>query len=519
MWSKRFGGLVLGLGCKMNNSFSKKFITRSIVVVVGLFLTIYFSFNGVAQNFINNITDNYLRVQIHNNNAETVSLFTAGGWQEVPMTEMVVNALDLTVDTVPRDSLALAILTDTFTDNYLILNERGVMISSGNVANMNQEFVVYEGIRMDQRLFFANYYRFYQDRFRLNETTTVRTDDGLIFHVRPIATDYLGDIAFPHPPYPLTILFFTEVTEIVNFRQSVNQILSISLLLAAVMILAVTTHMSNKFRQSTDRLSSYAKELGHGQFDASAPAALRYAEFQTLSNSMTDMANMLAAYEVNQKQFFQNASHELRTPLMAIQCYSEGILADVFTPIDAAHIINAEVDKMTELVSSILYLSRIDHHSFQLEPTNINEFLQNCYEEIEILAKNNNKTIMFDPLVKDLQLNVDAGLLERAVVNILTNALRYTKSEIIIKTETFMQRNIFANVRQQMVRITIFNDGEQIDAKDLPHIFDRFYKGKGGNTGIGLSITKEIITAFNGSVTADNVDNGVEFTIELPVLP
>lgn len=498
------------------NSFSKKFIMRSIIVVVGLFLTIYFLFNGVAGNFVNNVTENDLNVQIHNNNAFTMAFFR-GYWAEISRAEITLNFLELSSDALPRESLALAILTDTFADNYVMVNERGMIVTSGNVLNMHAEHVEVNGVSVDLRFFLIDYYQKNRNHFSNNATVEILVDER-VFHVRSVTTDYLGEVEFPPAPTAITILFFTEVTAIINFRQSVNQILIITLSIAAVIILAVTSRMSIKFKQSTDRLSSYAEKLGHGQFDAETPSALQYAEFQTLSNSMTDMANMLATYEVNQKQFFQNASHELRTPLMAIQCYSEGILADIFTPSDAAHIINAEVDKMTELVSSILYLSRIDHHSFQLEPVSTNEFLQSCYEEIKILIDNNNKTIIFNPLVKDLHINVDAGLLERAVLNILTNSLRYTKATIIIKTETFIQRNIFANTRQSMVRITIFNDGEHIDAKDLPYIFDRFYKGKGGNTGIGLSITKEIITAFNGLVTAENVDNGVQFTIELPVL-
>ena len=514
--SRRFGDMVSGLVRAMN-SFAKKFIIRSIVVVVGLFLTIYFLFNGVARNFVNNITANDLSVQIHNNNALTMAFFR-GYWDEIPRDEINSNFLGLSSDALPRESLALAILTDTFTNNYVMINERGMIVTSGNILNMHAEHVEINGMSVDLRFFLTDYYQNNRDHFSNNATVEVLTDER-VFHVRSVATDYLGEVEFPPAPTAITILFFTEVTAIINFRQSVNQILIITLSMAAVIILAVTIRMSIKFKQSTDRLANYAEKLGHGQFDTQAPSALRYAEFQTLSDSMTDMANMLATYEFNQKQFFQNASHELRTPLMAIQCYSEGILADIFTPNDAAHIINAEVDKMTELVSSILYLSRIDHHSFQLEPVSTNEFLQSCYKEIKILIDNNNKTIIFDPLAKDLHINADAGLLQRAVLNILTNALRYTKTKILIKAETFIQRNIFANTRQSMVRITIFNDGEQIDAKDLPHIFDRFYKGKGGNTGIGLSITKEIITSFNGSVTAENVQNGVDFIIELPVLP
>ena len=507
--------MALGLVLRMND-FSTKFIIRSSVVVLGLFLTIYFLFNSVAQNFVTNIANNDLSVQIHNNNSLTMAFFR-GEWLELTREEAISNFLDLPEDALPRDSLALAILTDTFTDNYVMINERGMIVASGNLLNMHAEQIEINGTNLDLRFFLTKYVQNNRSRFNTFEPVTIVASDRT-FHARLIATDQLGEVEFALPTNPITILFFTEITEITDFRQSVNQILLWSLGSAGVIIIAVTIRMSIKFKQSIKKLSDYAKQLGHGEFNADSPTNLRYAEFQTLASSMSEMATMLASYEVNQKQFFQNASHELRTPLMAIQCYSEGIIADVFTPSHAVDVINSEVEKMTELVSSILYLSRIDYHSFNFTPTSMNEFLQNCYEEIKIIINNNHKTIIFNPLAQDLLVNVDADLLDRAVLNILTNALRYTKTEIAITAEPFINRNIFANIRQNMVRITIFNDGELIDEQDLPQIFDRFYKGKGGNTGIGLSITKEIVTSLNGNVIAKNTEHGVAFIIELPVL-
>ena len=493
------------------NNFSTRFIITSILVVIGGFLTIYLLFNGVANRFVANIGDEFLTVRIHNNNAENAAVFS-GEWNAMPLSEVRPSFLASTIDITPSESLPLAILTDTFTHNYVMFNERGMIISSYNLTSMNAERVG----DVDLRFFLVDYFRANQNRFAEGVSVEVVTNEQ-IFHVRSVAVDQLGENEFPMPAIPINILFFTEVTEIITFRQSVNQILLTTLFFVAGAIITTTILMSIRLNSAVKHLANYASNLGHGKFDTKTPS-LKYTEFQTLSKSMADMANMLAVYETNQKQFFQNASHELRTPLMSIQCYSEGILADVFTPTDAANIIDDEVKKMTELVNSILYLSRIDHHDFQFAPVNTNEFVQTCYKQIKILIENNKKTIIFTKLAEDVPIFVDAALLERAILNILTNALRYTQNIIEIKVESYLERNIFANIKQNMVRIVIFNDGIHIADQDLPYIFDRFYKGAGGNTGIGLAITREIIHAFNGTIVAENVKNGVQFIINLPIL-
>ena len=495
-------------------SFTARFIIRSVVLLLVIFLTIYLLFNRIAEEFIKTHAESDLVLNIYTNHAEFISVL-GNGWREMEIEEAILHFLDLPADAMPNDSIALALFSDTVSENYIIINERGMIGSSGNILTSPPELLREGDISIDKRRLFAEYYQENRNFFEIGETMELYFANR-IFHLRSISTKTHEDQEFPAPPSPLTILLYTEVTELINFKNTVNRILIITLSLAGAIILATTFRMSRKFNLSIKKLSAYAEQLGRGIFDAKIDP-LRYSEFQALANSMTDMSTMLATYEVNQKQFFQNASHELRTPLMAVQCYSEGILAEVFTPNDAAIIINSEIEKMTELVSSILYLSRIDHHTFCLEPASTNEFITECYNQIKILAENNNKNIRFDPLEKDLQINVDIALLERAVLNILSNALRYVKTEIHITAEKYLNRNIFANIKQEMVRINISNDGSQIDEKDLPYLFDRFYKGDGGNTGLGLSITKEIITALGGKIKVENTDFGVNFTFDLPV--
>ena len=495
------------------NSFTTRFIIRSTVVIFAIFLTIYFLFNQVATDFIKNTAESNLTVQIHNNFAGEVTVYRRE-WRLLPIEIVTWSFLDLPEDASTRESLALAILSDSFIDNYIIINNRneiaipriGDPVSGDNIIEKHESL--------------ANYYMENQELFEIGETVNVNIE-GATFYLRSIPTDYIEENevilweAPEPPPYPLTILLYTEVTEMVTFQNTINQILLVALSVTGIIIFTMTVRMSSRFKQSIRKLAHYAEEIGHGSFDAEIEK-FKYSEFQTLASSMSAMADMLEAFEVNQKKFFQNASHELRTPLMAIQCYNEGILADVFEPVDAAGVINQEISKMTELINSILYLSRINHHTSQIESISINDFLTSCYNQIKILTDNNKKTICLNLLEPDTQINVDYQLFERAVLNILTNALRYVKKEITITVELYTERNINANTKEDILQINITNDGEKIKEKDLPYLFDRFYKGRGGNTGLGLAITKEIITAFGGNVTAKNLEDCVCFTIELP---
>ena len=101
----------------------------------------------------------------------------------------------------------------------------------------------------------------------------------------------------------------------------------------------------------------------------------------------------------------------------------------------------------------------------------------------------------------------DDTRLRRAVTNILSNGVRYARSELCLTCRTD-KRN---------VTIRIQDDGDGIAEEDLPHIFDRFYMGKNGKSGIGLALTKEIIHLHKGTIRAYNGDGGAIFEISIPV--
>ena len=210
-----------------------------------------------------------------------------------------------------------------------------------------------------------------------------------------------------------------------------------------------------------------------------------------------------------QQTFFQNASHELKTPLMAIQGYAEGIQAGVMDTASAAEVILAESDRMTELVDELLDISKIDmgRQPLTLSEMDVRELLYDSIRAVEPTAAAGGITITPDFPETPIMVSCDDTRLRRAVTNILSNGVRYARSEL----------RLTCRADKRHVTIRIQDDGDGIAEADLPHIFDRFYMGKSGKSGIGLALTKEIIHLHKGTIRAYNGDGGAVFEITIPV--
>ena len=210
-----------------------------------------------------------------------------------------------------------------------------------------------------------------------------------------------------------------------------------------------------------------------------------------------------------QQTFFQNASHELKTPLMAIQGYAEGIQAGVMDTGSAAEVILKESDRMTELVDELLDISKIDmgRQPLTLSEMDVRELLYDGIRAVEPAAAAGGIAIVPDFPETPVMVSCDDTRLRRAVTNILSNGVRYARSQLHLTCRT----------EKRHVTIRIQDDGDGIAVEDLPHIFDRFYMGKSGKSGIGLALTKEIIHLHKGTIRAYNGDGGAVFEISIPV--
>ena len=210
-----------------------------------------------------------------------------------------------------------------------------------------------------------------------------------------------------------------------------------------------------------------------------------------------------------QQTFFQNASHELKTPLMAIQGYAEGIQAGVMDTGSATEVILKESDRMTELVDELLDISKIDmgRQPLTLSEMDVRELLYDSIRAVEPAAAGGGITITPDFPETPVMVSCDDTRLRRAVTNILSNGVRYARSEL----------RLTCRADRRQVTIRIQDNGDGIAEADLPHIFDRFYMGQNGKSGIGLALTKEIIHLHKGTIRAYNGDSGAVFEISIPV--
>lgn len=305
------------------------------------------------------------------------------------------------------------------------------------------------------------------------------------------------------------LVLYSDMQNSSQMTKTVNLILFSILLVTSAIALLVSNAVSTRISRPLLQLIRYARKIGDREYK---PEAFVYEddEIGELAGTMENMAQKLAAYDTTMKTFLQNASHELRTPLMSIQGYAEGIkLGVIEDKKEASQVIIDESKRLTGIVEDLLYLSKLDalQETIKLETLDAGELFKDCIDRVNGIALQKGIKINLNLSHEQIMIRADEEKLSRAIINILGNCLRYADRLI----------NILCKVENGVVVITIEDDGPGFDKKELPNVFDRFYKGKGGKHGLGLAITKSIVEKHQGSIKAENsVQGGASFIINLP---
>lgn len=212
------------------------------------------------------------------------------------------------------------------------------------------------------------------------------------------------------------------------------------------------------------------------------------------------LGKRLEENESAQKQFFENTSHELKTPLTAIKGYAEGIEKGIITDYKkTGRVIAAQADHMSRLVEEILCMAKIESGAMPIhkEAVSMDEFIQDCLMPFEGAVIN--RGLHVELSIEDQQVQIDSDQFGHAVSNLISNAIKYAGGRIAISF--------------QNDTLSIWNDTEEIGEEDLKHIFDRFYTGKNGNTGIGLALAKDIIQLHGFFVSVEKEKGGICFLV------
>ena len=249
----------------------------------------------------------------------------------------------------------------------------------------------------------------------------------------------------------------------------------------------------------------------------------------TINQSKNTREYILVVHDITQlrsldsmrRDFISNLSHELRTPVSVIRANSEtlidGALDDKKQAKVFAKAILHNAERLTDMVSSLLDLSRIEYGELKLnfEEINLNSFIKNHIQSAVNLSKKKEINIVYKPKHKGT-VNADLQAIERIMNNLIDNAIKYSEngSDITIST---------SNESDNYIKVMVKDTGEGISDEDKNHIFSRFYRTASARatdnqgSGLGLAIVKHLVNNLNGEVGIESKpQEGSIFWFTLP---
>ncbi|WP_432358162.1 two-component system histidine kinase PnpS [Sporosarcina sp. UB5] len=249
-----------------------------------------------------------------------------------------------------------------------------------------------------------------------------------------------------------------------------------------------------------------------------APVIGHYGNWLGIIVVTHDITKLVRLEEIR-KDFVANVSHELRTPITSIKGFTEtlldGAMNDPATLKEFLGIIQKESDRLHLLIIDLLELSGIEREGFQLQYSNvvISDIVDNAVEIVNGMLEKRNMNIVTD-IQSEISVEADSDRLIQVMVNLLTNAISYSKEHTTITIE------VFETIDEAIINVK--DEGMGINQAELPRLFERFYRvdrarsRDSGGTGLGLAIVKHLIEAHGGKVTVESeLGVGSVFTIRL----
>lgn len=335
--------------------------------------------------------------------------------------------------------------------------------------------------------------------------------------------------------------FFVMRTAVESIRESViisNRFLAYigcaAIFLSFWIISLTTRKLTRPLRELVDisermsRLDFEAKyhTTGHNEIDLLGERMNRMSESLERTISELKSANNELQKDIEKKEevdemrqeFLSNVSHELKTPIALIQGYAEGLKECVQEDEESrdfyCDVIIDEAHKMNQMVKSLLTLNQLEfgNEAVTFERFNLTALIQNIINSTKILAGERQVDVVFDDS-RDVFAWADEFKIEEVVTNYISNAYHHVFGENRIE--------ITMEEKEDAVRVTVFNTGEQIPPEELEKVWIKFYKvdkartREYGGSGIGLSIVRAIMDSHNRPCGVENRKNGVAFWFEV----
>lgn len=319
-----------------------------------------------------------------------------------------------------------------------------------------------------------------------------------------------------------------DITE--SFSRAINEVLLVAALLSFVSAVIVSTFVTRRIVRPIQQMTAVSQRIANGRYDERVQVH-GDDELADLGRAFNQMAHELTQTENQRRRLVGDVAHELRTPLSSIKSVMEG-LQDGVLPAKPETFANVEqeVSRLQRLVNDLSELSRAEAGQIPLErqPVHPKALIDSAVSRLSMQFADKQVAIHVDVPPNLPAIDVDPARITQVLLNLLGNALQYTPTGGQVTLHCDLIENDtqeLVNEGDAFIQIRVEDSGIGLTPEQLNRIFERFYRVEksrsraGGGSGIGLTISKHLVEAHNGRLTATSqgLNKGSTFIITLPV--
>lgn len=382
-----------------------------------------------------------------------------------------------------------------------IVNSQGIVIVSSGLANLGKGTTIYQN-----------------DVQSLQEGKTIKKE----FSDPATGERYLtvGKPIKQKGTFIGGIFIATPIEGIYQSIAKVKNMIKLASVGAILVSIGFALFLSKQLSIPLLKMVAATRKIAKGDLDSRVYIQSKD-EIGSLANEINQLAIELQRYQDNRSEFFANISHELRTPLTYIDGFSKAIRKKLYKSEEEKDhmfaLVEQETARMTKMVDDLFELAKMEEEKLDVhfELIDLNEVVEAAASKIQLKAEEKGLILSINgndalPFIKG-----DGLRLEQIVINVLENAIRYTDKGKVGAKLSFDSRDVI---------VVIEDTGIGIPEKDIPYLFDRFYRvdksrsRKMGGTGLGLAIVKQLVDLHKGTIAVfSESGKGTRFQIHFPI--
>ncbi len=332
-------------------------------------------------------------------------------------------------------------------------------------------------------------------------------------------------------PYAVKITLANPYTFRATALANVTGLLAAIALFALALSVVVSTAMARRFTTPLRRLTEASRGLAEGDLGrrvaashvraGSSELAELAVQFNAMADRLEESVEIIRRDRDRSRDFLADVSHELRTPLAALRTFNEllreGAAEDPVARVEFLESSGQQIERLDWLAQNLLELSKLDSGLvlLDLRPDDLRAAVESAVEQNASAAERRGVDLALNLPTAPIRIRHDPQRIGQVVANLVANAVKFTGRDGAVTVDV--------TATTDGARIDVTDTGVGIDATELPHIFERFYRGsraneaRGSGSGLGLAIVHSIVDMHGGRVVVESgVGSGSRFTVTLP---